>query len=267
MLVFDRKIGLDVFSQIESLKEEMFRLETQAEEFSTSTEESLEKLEIKPGMKTIDVGCGTGNVSFMISPMVGAQGIVVGVDSNQFAINHCTEAARNQQIVNAKFIVNDATSLDFVSQTFDLAYSRFLFQHVKEANRALEEMVRVTKPGGIVMVEDCDLFTWLVYPKNDSISKLWHWYESIQVQRGTDPEIGRKLYSMFLDEGLEPTVDVYSKSVYRNRIAFWKSITAVLEKINIEQLKNLVSGIEEFAMTPNSLFVFPLVFRVWARLK
>ena len=117
------------------------------------------------------------------------------------------------------------------------------------------------------MVEDCDLFTWLVYPKNESVSKLWHWYESIQLERGTDPEIGRKLYAMFLDEGLEPSVDVYSKSVYLNRDAFWKSITAVLEKIDSEELKSLISGIEEFAMTSNSLFVFPLVFRVWARIK
>jgi len=258
---------LDVFSQIESLKEEMIRLETQAEEFSTSTEESLSKLEIKPGMKAVDIGCGTGSVSFRISPMVGAQGLVVGVDSNQYAINYCTEAARNHQILNAKFILADASNLDFESQTFDIAYSRFLFQHVKEAKEPLREMIRVTKPGGSVMVEDCDLFTWLVYPKNESVSKLWHWYESIQVKRGTDPEIGRKLYTIFLDEGLEPSVDVYSKSVYRNRNAFWKSITAVLAKINSEELKNLIRGIEEFAKTPNSLFVFPLVFRVWARIR
>ena len=117
------------------------------------------------------------------------------------------------------------------------------------------------------MVEDCDLFTWLVYPKNESVSKLWHWYESIQLERGTDPEIGRKLYAMFLEEGLEPNVDVYSKSVYRNRDAFWKSITAVLEKLDYDQLKNLIGGIEEFAKTSNSLFVFPLVFRVWARIR
>ena len=65
---------------------------------------------------------------------------------------------------------------------------------------------------------------------------------------------------MFLEEGLEPSVDVYSKSVYLNRDAFWKSITAVLEKIDSEELKSLISGIEEFAMTSNSLFVFPLVF-------
>jgi len=247
------------------LKEEMTRLQTQAEEFSSSTEESLVKLGIKSNLKVVDVGCGTGSVSFMISPMVGKHGLVVGVDSNQYAINYCNEIVRNNGILNSKFILSDATSLDFESDTFDVAYSRFLFQHVKEASAVLREMIRITKPRGVIMVEDCDLFTWLVYPKNESVSKLWHWYESIQVDRGTDPEIGRKLYAMFLDEGLKPSVDVYSKSVYLNRDVFWKSITAVLEKIDSEQLKSLISGIEQFATTPNSLFVFPLVFRVWAR--
>jgi ubiquinone/menaquinone biosynthesis C-methylase UbiE len=258
---------LDIFSQIQSLKEEMTRLQTQAEEFSTSTEESLMKLEIKPDMKIVDVGCGTGSVSFMISPIVGERGVVVGVDSNQHAINYCNEIARGNAILNTKFMLADAMNLDFESHTFDIAYSRFLFQHIKKPKKALREMVRITKRGGTVMVEDCDLFTWLVYPKNESVSKLWHWYESIQVERGTDPEIGRKLYAMFLDEGLEPSVDVYSKSVYLNRSVFWKSITAVLEKINGEELKSLIRGIEEFAVTPNSLFVFPLVFRLWARIK
>ena len=68
-------------------------------------------------------------------------------------------------------MISDATSLDFESHTFDVSYSRFLFQHVKDASQALREMVRVTKPGGVVMVEDCDLFTWLLYPKNESVSK------------------------------------------------------------------------------------------------
>ena len=256
---------MDVFSEIQSLKEEMTRLQTQAEEFSSSTEESMVKLGIKSDMKVVDIGCGTGSVSFMISPMVGELGRVVGVDSNQYAIDYCNDVARSNGILNTKFIISDATRLNFEPNSFDIAYSRFLFQHIKEANEALREMVRITKPGGVVMVEDCDLFTWLIYPKNESVSKLWHWYESIQLDRGTDPEIGRKLYAMFLEEGLKPSVDVYSKSVYLNRDAFWKSITAVLEKIESDELKSLISGIKEFAMTSNSLFVFPLVFRVWAR--
>ena len=149
----------------------MIRLETQADEFSTSTEESLAKLDIKPDLNVVDIGCGTGSVSFMISPMIGAQGLVVGVDSNQNAINYCIELARINKISNANFVSADASNLDFESQTFDIAYSRFLFQHIKEPKKPLQEMVRITKHGGFVMVEDCDLFTWLVYPKNDSVSK------------------------------------------------------------------------------------------------
>jgi ubiquinone/menaquinone biosynthesis C-methylase UbiE len=257
---------LDVFSQIQSLKEEIDRLQVQAEEFSSSTNESLNKLEIKSGMKVLDVGCGTGNVSFMIAPIVGAQGLVIGVDSNPFMLEYCRKTADKLGITNAKFIEVDATELEFESQSFDVAYSRFLFQHIPQADKALREMIRVTKQGGYLMVEDCDLFTWIVTPENDSVSKLWHWYESIQVERGTDPQIGRKLYSMFLEQGLNPNVDVYSQSVTSNRNGFWKSITSVLDKIDNPELKSLIEGIEEFARIPNSMFVFPLVFRVWCRL-
>jgi ubiquinone/menaquinone biosynthesis C-methylase UbiE len=256
---------LDVFSQIQSLKEEIARLQTQAEEFSSSTMDSLAKLGIKSGMKVLDVGCGTGSVSFMISPIVGANGAVVGVDSNTYILEYCKDMAQKLDVTNVKFSEAEATKLDFEKQNFDATYSRFLFQHVPEAEKALREMIRVTRAGGHVMVEDCDLFTWIVYPENESVSKLWHWYESIQVERGTDPQIGRKLYSMFLDEGLKPTVDVYSKSVFSNKNKFWSSIIAVLNKVDNDQLKNLVKGIEEFSRLPNSIFVFPLVFRVWAK--
>lgn len=245
----------------------MVRLQTQAEEFSESTMESLKKLNIESNMKVIDIGCGTGDVSFMMSQFVGTQGTVIGVDFNQFAVKHCKKKAQSENISNTKFFVADATNLEFDSQTFDLAYSRFLFQHIKDTKKALQEMIRVTRPGGTIMVEDCDLFTWIVYPENPSVSKLWHWYESVQVERGTDPQIGRKLFSMFLDEGLMPNVEVHSRAVYCNRTLFWNSIIAVLSRIKNEELRSLIQGIEKFSKSPSSLFVFPLVFRVWTKIR
>lgn len=218
-------------------------------------------------MCVLDVGCGTGDVSCMIASFLVPNGKVVGIDFNPFAVNYCSEAAKKRNIHNASFYVADAMNLDFDSQSYDATYSRFVFQHIKDPRKVLRELIRVTKPGGRLMIEDCDLFTWIVHPENDSVSALWHWYEGIQVQRGTDPQIGRKLYSMFLDEGLHPNVDIYSKCVYSTRASFWRSIIAVLEKIDSEELKSLTKGIEEFATTPNSIFVFPLVFRVWSRIR
>lgn len=258
---------MDVFSQIQSLKEEFGRLQTQAEEFSASSRESLAKLQLSADMNVLDVGCGTGDVLFMIASILGPKGQAVGIDFNPLAVNYCLEAAKKRNIHNARFYVADAMNLDFDSQSYDTVYSRFVLQHIKDPRKVLREMIRVTKPGGHLMIEDCDLFTWIVHPENDSVSALWHWYEGIQVQRGTDPQIGRKLYSMFLDEGLSPNVDIYSKCVYSTRTNFWGSIIAVLDKIDNEELKNLTKGIQEFATTPNSIFVFPLVFRVWSNIQ
>jgi ubiquinone/menaquinone biosynthesis C-methylase UbiE len=257
---------LDVFSQIQSLKEEIVRLQTQAEQFSSSTSESLAKLGVKSGMYVLDVGCGTGSVSFMIAPIVGSRGLVIGVDSNPHVIYYCKDMSRKLGANNTKFFEADATRLDLETQSFDITYSRFMFQHIPEPKKALREMIRVTRQGGYIMVEDCDLFTWIVSPENESVSKLWHWYESIQVDRGTEPRIGRKLYSMFLQEGLKPSVDIYSKSVTANENNFWKSITSVLEKIENAELKSLIRGIDEFADMTDSMFVFPIVFRVWSKI-
>lgn len=245
----------------------MARLQTQAEEFSESTLESLRKLNLGPNMKVVDVGCGTGSVSFEMSRLVGKHGKVTGIDFNPFAVKHCEKIAQGNKISNIKFMVADATNLEIESQNFDLAYSRFLFQHIKDSKKALEEMIRVTRPGGMIMVEDCDLFTWIVHPENPSVSKLWHWYESVQIERGTDPRIGRKLYSMFLNRGLDACVEVHSRAVYRKKTPFWDSIIAVLSKIDNKELKAVIHGIEQFSKCPDSLFVFPLVFRVWAQIK
>src|SRR5713226_8911483 len=56
------------------------RLIEQAEQFRPLTERMLRAAGILAGMHVLDVGCGVGDVSFLVSELVGAQGSVVGVD-------------------------------------------------------------------------------------------------------------------------------------------------------------------------------------------
>lgn len=254
---------MDIFSKISPLEEEMIRLQTQAEEFSDFVDNALKKMGISQGMSAADIGCGTGHVSFVMSQMVGSGGSVVGLDANPTAIDFCNKMAFSKDIKNIRFVTGDVQNMNLDSSSFDIVFSRFLLQHVKDPDRSLEEMIRITRPGGVVMVEDCDLQCWTVEPQNKYVDQLWTWYESIIRQKGSDPEIGRKLYRMFVNKGLEPRVEIYSIPITWNNRRMWDSISSVLKKL--DDSNEIIKGIEDFKQKKESMFVFPLVFRVWAR--
>jgi ubiquinone/menaquinone biosynthesis C-methylase UbiE len=248
------------------MKEEMERLNTQAEEFSDFVSEALRKLNVCSGMTVADIGCGTGYVSMMMSNLVGLNGKVVGLDANFNALEYCKRLADKNKKKNLEFVIGDAQQMEFLPAIFDAVYSRFLLQHLKEPKKCLHEMIRITKPNGLVMTEDCDLRLWMVEPQDKYIEELWTWYEFIVRQKGSDPTIGIKLYNMFVNEGLQPKVEVYSKPLFAND-KMWNSITLVLEKANAGLDNEAIVGIKNFMQRRDAIFIFPLVFRVWAQVR
>lgn len=255
---------MEVFSKIASLEEEMRRLQTQAELFSAFVDESVKKIGVMPGMSVADIGCGTGDVSFAFSRLLD-KGSVTGLDANPTAIDFCKKEARRRGISNVSFLVRDAMKTGLPSHSFDVVYSRFLFQHLKNPPVCLTEMLRIAKSGGTVMAEDCDLQHWVSEPANKHVDQLWRWYETIVKEKGSDPAIGRKLYSMFIDRGLQPQVEIYSLPLSWENKHIWDTILAVLEKIDGSPNREVIEGIRNFKERKEALFVFPLVFRVWAK--
>jgi ubiquinone/menaquinone biosynthesis C-methylase UbiE len=289
----------DIFAFVGNLQAEMNRLQCQAEELSPFVSESIEKCALLEGMSVVDVGCGTGQVSFLFSSTVGPTGRVIGIDTNTTAIKLCRKTASTKEVKNVSFIVGSACDLsrDLPDNSVDVAYSRFLLTHLEDPVAAISEMIRMTTRKGMIMIEDCDLTHWIVEPNDRWVNQLWKWYSSIIRKKGGDPTLGRKLYRMFLDQGLNPTVDAYSLPVTGINHNIWNSIIGVLKEIdetrntedplNIEssgnsygsqefiepreetqlpfKLRDLVNGLSRFSQRESSLFVFPLIFRVWAR--
>lgn len=244
----------------------MFRLQTQAEEFSGFVNAALQKIGLAPGMSAADIGCGTGDVSFAMSAKVGPKGSIVGLDANATAIKFCNSAAASRGVKNIRFMVGDAQKMDLESNRFEAVFSRFLFQHLKDPGISLKEMIRIAKPKGIIMIEDCDLQCWAVEPEDRHVRQLWTWYESIVRQKGSDPNIGKKIYGMLVRAGLEPQLEIYSLPIVWSNKRMWDSIVSVLKKINNDSARELISGIEDFKQRKESMFAFPLVFRAWARI-
>ena len=94
-------------------------------------------------------------------------------------------------------------ALPIPDASLDFVWSRFLFQYLKQPPRALQEMIRVTRPGGIVAVADLDGQLEQFYPLDRSLQRDVATALRILGTTGLDTRIGRKLYTMFYAAGLE----------------------------------------------------------------
>ena len=116
---------------------------------------------IRPGLKVLDLGCGTGHPAFLAAAAVGHHGRLVGVDLAENMVGSANKKAKALGLNHAVFEVADATHLKFETNSFDAIISRFCFMFVPEIEKALAEAVRVLKPGGYL-----SLAVWSAADKN-----------------------------------------------------------------------------------------------------
>ncbi|MDM0000859.1 class I SAM-dependent methyltransferase [Variovorax sp. J22P240] len=98
------------------------------------------------GDRVLDVGCGTGHLTFAVARRSGS-GELRGVDLAQPYIEH---ARRHNQDARIVFEVADACALPFPDGNFDRVLSLLVLHFVPQAEQAIAEMRRVAKPGGVV---------------------------------------------------------------------------------------------------------------------
>lgn len=182
-------------------------LEAERLELKTKREKILEELKLvplHPGMDVLDVGCGTGAVTRILAERV-SPGKVIGIDLSEERLSVAREIAKEQKISNVEYVRADVRDFDPKDKTFDLAYSRFLFQYLpgKTGLDTLTAMKRLAHPGGRVTVGDLDGNHLYRYPSDPEWDKLLEKLLSGVEEVGFDAFVGRKLYSMFRTVGFQ----------------------------------------------------------------
>jgi ubiquinone/menaquinone biosynthesis C-methylase UbiE len=111
--------------------------------------EALRLVGLEPDERFLDVAAGTGGLS-LPGARLGAQ--VLATDWSPVMIERFEGRVREERLKNAEGRVMDCHALDLPDDSFDVTGSQFGVMLVPDQARALREMVRVTKPGGRVLV-------------------------------------------------------------------------------------------------------------------
>jgi ubiquinone/menaquinone biosynthesis C-methylase UbiE len=192
--------------------EEVLRLEAQGKVYHSLLEKEIDLLGLKPGMRVLDAGCGTGVVTRRIAVKV-SPGEVYGVDMDPLFIEEAKKLAVKEKASNITYNLGNIDDLEFDDDVFDLSYSRLVLMHVEDPVKTVAEMVRVTKKGGIIAISDQDDGGIIVYPELPKMLQMFSKYGSLAKMRGEDRFIGRKLFSIMEQAGLS-SIEVIPFPVY-----------------------------------------------------
>ena len=147
---------------------------------------------LAPGLSLLDVGCGPGTITVDFARRLGP-GAVTATEIDQDALALGRAEAERQGVAGIAFEVADVHNLPFENDSFDLVHAHQVLQHVGDPVRALNELRRVCRPGGVVAARDADYaaFTW--YPESPELTTWLRLYRAAALRNGAQPDAGRRL--------------------------------------------------------------------------
>ncbi|MFI7614416.1 class I SAM-dependent methyltransferase [Nonomuraea terrae] len=137
-------------------EQELDRLIQQASFFGDLTEHVLVRAGLQPGMRVLDVGCGSGDVSFLAARLVGGEGSVIGLDNAEAAVGTARARAAAARLDNVHFVLGDLAEhrLDL---RVDAVIGRLVLMYLPDAVAALAHLRTLLAPGGLMVFQEVDL--------------------------------------------------------------------------------------------------------------
>ncbi|HTY92344.1 MAG TPA: methyltransferase domain-containing protein [Steroidobacteraceae bacterium] len=106
---------------------------------------------LRAGARVLDVGCGAGHLSFALAPLAAG---IVALDPSPGMLATVREAAAARGLPQIETCAGSSNALPFAAATFDLVATRYSAHHWGDLPGALQEMRRVVKPEGHVLIID-----------------------------------------------------------------------------------------------------------------
>lgn len=241
----------------------------QAKAMAPDTLAMLGRIGPMQGWTCLDIGCGPGGITDLLSDRVGATGRVVGLDMDAEFLTY----ARRNAAGNVEFRQGNAYDADLPKGTFDLVHMRFVASTAGNPERLIAEASHLARPGGIVALQEPDGSTLHCYPPHTAWDTLKAALLGAFEGVGADLELGRKLYFLFQRAGLrdvqyrsallavrsrDPMVDYLPSTVESLR-------GAILQRgsLNESTLAAALADCRAHLAKPDTAFTMYTVAQVW----
>jgi len=159
---------------------------------------AAQRMNLAPGHKVLDLGCGIGGATFPIADIVGPNGLAAGLDISSAMVEAARKRAGDRAGVD--FRVGNASAIPFPDKFFDSARCERVFLYLPDRLAAVREMMRVVKQGGRICLVDTDLDSTAIYSKQPALTRKMTSLIAASMPNGTS---GRELPALARQAGLK----------------------------------------------------------------
>jgi len=254
---------------------ETARLQRQSEELRTEAALLIDRLSLRSGQSAIDIGCGPAGILDLLSAAVSPAGRTVGLDSDPSHITQARRHAERSGLDGVEVVIADARHTGLPAGSFDLVHARTLLVTIPEPEEVLAEMVRLAKPGGIVVSQEPDVGYSICYPPIAAWDRLSEVFRAGFTRSGADLTLGRRLTELYRQAGLADIEVMTHATTYpagHSRRTLIPDLVRSLHPVLLErglageaELAELDLAVRRHLADPSTLMMPHLLFAVWGR--
>jgi len=252
---------------------ELERLRLQSQVWEPAGRRLLGEIGDGRGARAVDIGCGVLGWLRLLSEWVGRDGEVVGTDFDAAMLGAAEQFVADEGLGNVVLLKDDVFASNLEASSFDLVHSRFVVSPLARGAEQMATYCRLTRPGGIVALEDWDKGSWHYNPPAPALEQLIGLID--QAFAKVSPlDGGRTHLDLFTSAGIEPTIHAEVLALppghpyLRLPIQMTTGLAPRLEEfVSAEELARLQAEAETELQEPGRWGTTFTVIQSWGRLR
>jgi len=225
---------------------------------------------VRPASQILDCGCGPGSITVGLARWA-PDGQTVGIDRAAEQLDGARTRARALGVKNVAFRQGDIFDLPFADGSFDVVFSQTVLFHIPEREKALAEIKRVLRPGGLVALRDAINASIIVWPDDPLVREVGRVVRLGAQRSGGNPDVGRELGALLHSAGFDDvflTLGFEQPERPEERAEYCSLVAGVLEGdlatlavsegwSTAETLVQAVARFRDLAKAPGSIWAIP----------